>query len=225
MFTGLIEEIGKLRYSGKQGESMVLVIEASKVLEGVRLGDSISVNGVCLTVTAYDRTSFTVDVTPQTYRHSNLKDVRSGGALNLERAMLAGGRFGGHIVQGHSDATGTIIARSDEGNSVWYTIRPDDAAVVRHIIPQGSITLDGISLTIAESDGQTFSVAIIPLTLKETALQFKKPGDTVNIETDILGKYVEHLLKQRPASGADSGGGSRRRGGLTTNYLTEHGFL
>jgi len=229
MFTGLVEEIGTLRRAGKQGESMVLEVEASHIMDGVKLGDSISVNGVCLTVTSFDARSFTVDVTPQTYRHTNLKDLKPGGKLNLERAMAAGGRFGGHIVQGHADGTGIIVSREAEGNQVRFAFRLLNAELMRYVVPQGSVTIDGISLTVAHADAATFGVAIIPHTLKETALQYKTPGDTVNVECDILGKYIEHLLRFGPrqtgGSGGSTGPTSPASGGLTAAFLADNGFL
>ncbi|WP_028561346.1 riboflavin synthase [Paenibacillus pinihumi] len=220
MFTGLIEEIGTLQGVRQQGEALVLTIGASKVLEGVQLGDSISINGVCLTVISFTGSSFSVDVVPQTYRHTNLGTLQNGQSVNLERAMAANGRFGGHIVQGHVDATGIIKARETEVNAVVFQIEPAEERLMRHIIPQGSVTLDGISLTVAKTDGARFSVSIIPHTLKETALQWKRAGDTVNIETDILGKYVDHLLGMRRGEQASPASGK-----LTAAFLSEHGFL
>jgi len=228
MFTGLVEEIGTLRRAGKQGESMVLQVEADRIMDDVKLGDSISVNGVCLTVTSFDARSFTVDVTPQTYRHTNLKDLKPGSKLNLERAMAAGGRFGGHIVQGHADGTGVIVAREAEGNQVRFAFRLQDAELMRYVVPQGSVTIDGISLTVAHADEAAFGVAIIPHTLKETALQYKMPGDTVNVECDVLGKYIEHLLRfgpRRTGSGGSAGQASTAPSGLTAAFLADNGFL
>ncbi len=225
MFTGLIEEIGALRRAGKQGESMVLQIEAERILEGVKLGDSIAVNGVCLTVTSFDARSFSVDVTPQTYRHTNLKDLTPGSKLNLERAMAAGGRFGGHIVQGHADGTGIILSRESEGNAVRYVFRLQQPGLMRYVVPQGSVTIDGISLTVAHADDASFGVAIIPHTLKETALQYKKAGDTVNVECDILGKYIEHLLRYGPRRAGDDKPIGSSTGGMTAAFLADNGFL
>src|SRR5262245_58116661 len=136
MFTGLIEEIGTLRDAKRQGEAMILTISASKVLEDVKLGDSIAVNGVCLTVVSYDRSSFAVDVMPETFRHTNLSVIKPGSPVNLERAMMAGGRFGGHLVQGHVDGTGTIVSRHAEANAVVFTIAPDDSKLLRYMVPQ-----------------------------------------------------------------------------------------
>lgn len=221
MFTGLIEEMGVLRSVQRRGEAMILSIAAAKVLEDVKMGDSISVNGVCLTVIDYDRNSFSVDVMPETYRLTNLSSIQTGSALNLERAMMAGGRFGGHLVQGHVDGTGTIRGRTSEANAVVYTIEPNDPQLLRHVVEQGSVTLDGISLTVVsvDRDSGRFTVSIIPHTLRETVLQHKHPGETLNIECDILGKYVDHLLSMR------DGQPVRRPGGLTESVLRDNGFM
>ncbi|MCM3747349.1 riboflavin synthase [Paenibacillus pasadenensis] len=225
MFTGLVEEKGTLRSVSRRGEAMVLGISASKVLEGAALGDSIAVNGVCLTVTSFDSRSFTVDVMPETFRHTNLGELPPGSPVNLERAMRANGRFGGHIVQGHVDGVGIITDRLAHANAVAFTIRLKDAANLRYIIPRGSITLDGISLTVTETSGDRFTVSIIPHTLAETVLQHKQPGDTVNIECDVLGKYVDHLLNFANGSHEAAGaGGGRSAGGLSAAFLAENGF-
>jgi riboflavin synthase len=222
MFTGLVEEVGRLVRAVKKGESMELTIEADRVLEGTKIGDSIAVSGVCLTVTSLGGSVFTADVTPQTYRHTALGDLKPGSPVNLERAMPADGRFGGHIVQGHADGTGVIMSREDEGNAVWFAFKPDDPHLMRYIVPRGSIAVDGISLTVARVDGGSFSVSIIPHTLAMTALRHKRPGDRVNLECDILGKYVEHLLGfgQKSGGRADISGG-----GLTEALLRENGFI
>lgn len=221
MFTGLIEEIGTVRAIRRQGEAMVLTVAAQKVLEGIALGDSIAVNGVCLTVISYDGSSFSADVMPETFRRTNLVELKPGSPVNLERAMMAGGRFGGHIVQGHVDGLGVIRSRSSDANSVVFTIAPQSAEVLRLMVPQGSVTLDGTSLTVVRVDRESgvFSVSIIPHTLKETVLQFRQPGDIVNIENDILGKYVDHLLEARRKEAEPAGGG------LTFEKLRDNGFL
>jgi len=219
MFTGLVEEVGRLVQAVRRGESMELTIEAERVLEGTKIGDSIAVSGVCLTVTSLGRSCFTADVTPQTYRHTALGNLKPGSPVNLERAMPADGRFGGHIVQGHADGTGVVVSREEEGNAVWFTFRPDDPGLMRYIVPRGSIAVDGISLTVARAEESTFSVSIIPHTLAKTALRYRKPGDRVNLECDILGKYVEHLLRFGSGRGMHAGSG-----GLTEAFLREHGF-
>lgn len=219
MFTGLIEEVGKLKGVKKQGEAMRLSIGAARVLQGVQIGDSISVNGVCLTVTDYDSGSFAADVMPETFRRSTLHALRAGEPVNLERAMQAGARFGGHIVQGHIDDTGKIIGREADANAVVFRIRLDDPASLRYVIPKGSITIDGISLTVVDTTAQAFAVSIIPHTLGETALLNKKPGESVNIECDVIGKYVDHLLHfKQPESEAP-------KSKLSTAFLLENGFL
>lgn len=225
MFTGLIEEVGVLRRVTKQGEALVLSIEAARVTEGVALGDSISVNGVCLTVTSFNRSSFSADVMPETYRHSNLHQLRPGQPVNLERAMLAGGRFGGHIVQGHVDGTGIITGRETDANAVVFSVRLEDDEQLRYVIPKGSITIDGISLTVVGTKPDGFSVSVIPHTLGETALLNKKPGDSVNIECDVIGKYVDHLLHfKRPG---DAGAATSTKSGskLSAAFLSENGFI
>ncbi|CAI6057263.1 riboflavin synthase [Cohnella sp. JJ-181] len=226
MFTGLIEEIGKLQRIESRGEALVLTISARKVLEDVKLGDSISVNGVCLTVVSYNGASFSADVMPETYRHTNLKKLTPGEPVNLERAMLAGGRFGGHIVQGHVDGTATIVSRTPEANAVVFRLRPEQTHLMRLVVPQGSITLDGISLTVvsAERTSGTLTVSIIPHTLAQTALEHKRPGDTVNVENDILGKYIDHLLHDRHGSQPAVQTAAAASSGLTEAKLREFGF-
>lgn len=220
MFTGLIEEVGTMRSVKQQGEAMVLTLQASHVTVGVQLGDSIAVNGVCLTVTSFDARSFTVDVMPQSFRKSNLHLLKPGDKVNLERAMLVGSRFGGHIVQGHVDGTGVVVAREKEANAVIFTIKPHDSALLRYIIAQGSVTLDGISLTVGSVDQDRFTVWIIPHTLKETALYDKQVGQVINIENDVLGKYVDHLLHYRGQQTT----AQPERAGITAAFLAENGF-
>ncbi|MGZ9586859.1 riboflavin synthase [Paenibacillus marinisediminis] len=224
MFTGLIEEIGTMQSITRRGEAMVLHIRAKKVLEGIALGDSIAVNGVCLTATAYDRSSFMVDVMPQTFRHTNLKDLAPGSPVNLERAMAANGRFGGHIVQGHVDGIAEITRRTPDQNAVVFEFKAERTDLGKYLIPKGSITIDGISLTLTKAEDGVFGVSIIPHTLAQTALQHKQPGDTVNIECDILGKYVEHLLRygsKQPEETAES----TRSSGLSMAFLADNGFI
>ncbi|MCQ4085828.1 riboflavin synthase [Saccharibacillus sp. JS10] len=221
MFTGLIEEIGTLRRTDRRGEAMVLTLGAKKVLEHVSIGDSIAVNGVCLTVTSYGQDFFTADVMPQTYRSSNLSGLTSGSFVNLERALVANGRFGGHIVQGHVDGTAYIQSIQRDQNAVWFTLSADDPHMMRYIIGKGSIAIDGISLTVTEADGDHFSVSIIPLTLNDTALQHKKVGSSVNIECDILGKYVEHLLN----FGKSDSKRNQASSTINEHFLSRNGFM
>lgn len=220
MFTGLVEEIGEMRRISRKGEAMVLAIKAGRVMDDLKLGDSVAVNGVCLTATSIENGMFTVDVMPETYRSTNLKELQTGSKVNLERAMAAGGRFGGHIVQGHVDGTGIIRSVRRDQNASVYEIAPAQSGIFKYIIPKGSVTLDGISLTVVDTSSASFTVSIIPHTLAETVLAFKGAGDTVNIENDILGKYVDHLLhygKQDNGSGAGDSG-------ISKQYLAEHGF-
>lgn len=221
MFTGLIEELGTMRRIDRQGQAMVLTIAAKRILEDVALGDSISVNGVCLTVIAYDETAIQVDVMPETYRQTNLRGLHVGDRVNLERAMAGKSRFGGHIVQGHVDGTGIVTARRPEENAVVFTIAPEDPSLLRYVISRGSVALDGISLTVIRVTETSLAVSIIPHTLAQTILQTKQPGDTVNIEYDVLGKYVERLLGASLGAGA---AGSARGGGLTAQFLADNGF-
>ena len=222
MFTGIIEEVGRMRRISKSGEAMILTVEASRVLEDVKIGDSIAVNGVCLTVIEYDASSFTVDVMPETYRKTALKLLQPGSSVNLERAMPANGRFGGHIVQGHVDTTGRIAARQPDQNAVVFRIEPSDTIGMKYVLRHGSVALDGISLTVSDTDERSFAVSIIPHTLAETALKYKQPGDVVNIEFDLLGKYIENLLRYRADSATGSGGSGER---ITMDFLSRHGFM
>lgn len=219
MFTGIIEEVGTLLSAARSGQTMVLTIRAEKVLEDVNIGDSIAVNGVCLTVIRYDSSSFAADVMPETYRKTNLHELAVGSPVNLERAMAANGRFGGHFVQGHVDGIAEIVRRKQEENAVVFTIRPHDSELLQTIIPRGSITIDGISLTVVGTHQDSFTVSIIPHTLQQTVLQMKHEGATVNVETDILGKYMQHLLRGQHIRQEGSSGG------LTLAALVENGFV
>lgn len=213
MFTGIIEETGSVARVLQGGTSGEIRINASYVLEGTKLGDSIAVNGVCLTVTGLYDDGFTADVMPETLRRSNLGMLRSGDRVNLERAMAADGRFGGHIVSGHIDGTGEIASLRNEGNAVWVRIRAKEE-ILALIVEKGSITIDGISLTVATLGTDHFEVSIIPHTGQQTTLLKKKPGDKVNLENDIIGKYVQRLL-----------GKSTQSSGITESFLAEHGFF
>lgn len=222
MFTGLVEEVGRMRNVYRQGEAMKLTIGASIVTQGAALGDSIAVNGVCLTVTSFDGSSFTADVMPETFKKSSLYTLKPGDPINLERAMMAGSRFGGHIVQGHVDGTGKVVSRHTNANAVVFAIEADDPELMRYIIPKGSITIDGISLTVVATSESGLTVSIIPHTLAETALAVRQPGDMVNLESDIIGKYVDHLLHYR---GAEESRQVRPKAGMTADYLSQHGFM
>ena len=213
MFTGIIEEVGAVRHIRMGSASCVITVGAEKVLTDVHIGDSIAVNGTCLTVCSFDGGSFSADVMPETMRRTNLGTLAPGSPVNLERAMAANGRFGGHIVSGHIDGTGQVRSLRREDNAVWVRIAasPD---ILRYIVGKGSIAIDGISLTIASVTAQDFAVSVIPHTGEETTLLHRKPGDVVNLECDILAKYVEKLL-----------GHSTAKGGITPQFLSEHGFL
>lgn len=215
MFTGIIEEVGTVKAVQKGSGSSFIKIQASKIFEDMHLGDSIAVNGVCLTVTEFNNNIFRADVMNETLCRSSLGQLKNGSPVNLERAMAANGRFGGHIVSGHIDGTGTISKIENDGIAVWYTISaPHD--IIRYIVEKGSIAIDGISLTVAKVTDDTFSVSIIPHTAEQTILSTKKIGDVVNLENDIVGKYVEKLMKP-----ADS---PAKSGGITMDFLTRNGF-
>lgn len=193
MFTGIIEEIGKILRIELSGSSGKLQIQAKKVLEGTKVGDSIAVNGVCLTVTGLSRQDFTADVMPETLSRSSLGQLKSGSSVNLERAMAADGRFGGHIVSGHIDGTGIIEKITKDGNAIRYQIAAPPE-IMRGIVEKGSVAIDGISLTVAKAEKERFEISVIPHTLSETVLGEKKTGAVVNLENDVIGKYVERLL-------------------------------
>ena len=218
MFTGIVEELGQIRKIQKGRSSAVLEIEARKVLEGTRVGDSICVSGVCLTVTSLEGGRFTADVMHETLNRSALQNARSGSLVNLERAMAADGRFGGHIVAGHVDGTGRIRGIERDDNAVWYTIEAGDE-ILRYVVEKGSIAIDGISLTVARVGEGWFSISAIPHTIRETTLQAKHQGDLVNLENDVIGKYVEKLLGLAPA-----GGQTGEKSRITREFLSRYGF-
>lgn len=210
--------------------SAVLTVACSKVLEGTKIGDSIAVSGVCLTVTALGKGFFTADVMSETLSRSALSGARPGTRVNLERAMPADGRFGGHIVAGHIDGTGTVTDIRRDDNAVWYTVSAAPE-LLRYIVEKGSIAINGISLTVARVSERSFAVSIIPHTQEETNLASCREGSTVNLECDIIGKYVEKLMQPRE-SGSASGGSSTGNegaagpgsGGLTEEFLRKYGF-
>lgn len=216
MFTGIIEETGTLCEIKKSAVSAQVRIRCKKVLEGSRIGDSIAVNGICLTVTSLAEDCFTADVMAETMRRSSLSELSVPGIVNLERAMIADGRFGGHIVSGHIDGCGRITAISQEENAVWYTVEAEEK-LLRYIVEKGSVALDGISLTVAKVTERDFQVSVIPHTRQETSLLDKKAGSILNIECDIVGKYVEKFLMD--------GETERPKSRLTEDFLMEHGFM
>ena len=212
MFTGIVEEMGTLTQLIRGSNEQRITISCSKILEDIHIGDSIAVNGVCLTVVTYDGKSFQADVMNETFLRSSFVALRPGSPVNLERAMAADGRFGGHIVSGHIDGTGLIKSIKKDGNAIWFEIAAS-REITDGIVEKGSIAIDGISLTIAAVDNVSFKVSIIPHTLKETVLGVKKVGDTVNLETDVIGKYVKKLLASQTTNA-----------GLTKEKLLANGF-
>lgn len=217
MFTGIVEEIGTIKNIKRENRSIVLEIYASKVLEGMQVGDSVATNGVCLTVTSFSGVSFVVDVMPETMRCTSLGELRAGSRVNLERALPVNGRLGGHIVSGHVDGTGKIVAKEKDENAIWVTIATMPA-VLRYIVAKGSIAIDGISLTVVSVSEDAFKVSIIPHTQSETTLVGKNVGDTVNLENDVLAKYVEKLLLPRENSKTEE------KKGLSLDFLIANGF-
>lgn len=206
MFTGLVEEIGVVRKV-----SPTLVIGAKKVLEGTKVGDSIAVNGTCLTVTTMEKDSLSVDVMPETLRCTNLGTLHYGDLVNLERAIMVGGRMGGHMVQGHVDGVGRIMSVVPEAEAVIMKISalPE---LMPYIVRRGFIAVDGVSLTVIDCNDFSFSVSLVAYTLRHTNLGYRKPGDMVNLEVDVIAKYVERLQLKNDR-------------GLTLEFLAEHGFL
>lgn len=222
MFTGIVEELGTVRRVLPGARAGKIVIAAKTVLEDVHIGDSIAVNGVCLTVVAFAEDEFTADVMPETLSKSGLGALKTGDPVDLERAMAANGRFGGHIVSGHIDGTGIISEIRPEQNAVWVTIRttPDILAL---IVDKGSIAIDGISLTVAGVTDVDFKVSLIPHTGAETVLLKKHAGAVVNLENDIVGKYVQKLLATATGRASDPPPRSKDSG-LSLEYLRENGF-
>ena len=215
MFTGIIEEIGQIQAVKHGAASSRLTIRAAKILSDVQDGDSIAVNGVCLTVTSHGSSYFTADVMHESLRRSALGNLSQGSRVNLERAMAADGRFGGHIVAGHIDGTGMIEELRKEENAVWVKIRTTPE-ILELIVEKGSICIDGISLTVAEVSEKSFQVSVIPHTGEETTLLKKKAGDRVNLENDIVGKYIKKFLTPSEPAG--------KCGGLTMELLEEYGI-
>lgn len=217
IFTGIIEELGMVKSIAINGASGCITIKAKKVLEGTQLGDSIAVNGTCLTVTSINSDGFSADVMAETVKRTSLSQVGKGDLVNLERAMILNGRFGGHIVSGHIDGTGTITKYTKEENAIWVTIKAPDE-ILDLIVEKGSICIDGISLTVATVSDQDFQVSIIPHTAKETTLIHKKVGSLVNLENDIVGKYIKKLMENNQEEQA------KKASGLTMEMLEEYGL-
>ena len=206
MFTGIVEELGSI-VSVKGGS---LVIAAAEVLKGMKHGASVAVNGACLTVTDFDTRTFSVDVMPETLKRTNLGSFRTGDKVNLERPMALGGQLGGHLVQGHVDGIGKVASFAPNGEALLIRLEAPPE-VMRFTVPKGFIAVDGISLTIVNKDGGSFWVSVVDYTRKHTTLKNKQVGDLVNLEVDIIAKYVEQL-------------GQSHSTGITTDFLKQHGF-
>ena len=211
MFTGIIEEMGSVKALRHEAGAARLTVSASTVLGDTAPGDSVCVNGVCLTVVDMDKSGFSADVAVETLKVTNLGELKTGAKVNLERALQLSARIGGHLVSGHVDAVGRIREKREEGNG-WRIFIDAPDTVLRYVIKKGSIAIDGISLTVADVDKKGFSIAMIPHTAKLTTLGFKSAGDSVNLETDLIGKYVERLLA------------GRVEGGVSLELLRKTGF-
>jgi len=210
MFTGIIEEIGTIKAIKREKHSLVLTISATRITEDVKTGDSINTNGVCLTVTSFTTGTITVDVMPETFRKSNLSKLQTGDKVNLERALKFSDRLGGHLVSGHIDCGGQIVKKWKEENAVWLTVEIP-AEMRKYIVEKGSVSLDGISLTVARVDERSLDVSIIPHTQQITTLLEKQPGSIVNIECDLIAKYLEKLV-------------AGDQGKITADYLQKLGY-
>lgn len=215
MFTGIIEEVGQLLHVKKSAAAMELTIQAKRVLQGTKLGDSIAVNGVCLTVTKMGTDTFCADVMPETVKRTNLAHLHAGMPVNLERALLVGDRLGGHFVQGHVDGVGRIVSMTPLANAVIFRIQTEPA-LTDYMIPKGSVAVNGISLTLVDVEADAFSVSIIPHTLKHTQLEQAKPDDLVNIECDLIGKYLAKWMKEKPTTAPEP---------LSLETLKKSGYL
>ena len=215
MFTGIIEEVGTLLATRKASKSESLTIEAPYVLQDAKVGDSIAVNGICLTATSISGNTFTADVMAETMRRTSLGTLHTGSKVNLERAMAANGRFGGHIVTGHIDGTGTICEVKSDEIAVCYSIKAPEK-IMHYIVEKGSVAVDGISLTVAKTTQTTFMVSVIPHTAQCTVLSHKKAGDKVNLENDCIGKYIEHFLNWKEEKITESK--------ITKEFLFSNGF-
>lgn len=213
MFTGIIEERGILQEVQRSVNCAKVTIQAKKVLEEIKLGDSIAVNGICLTVTSFTKDIFTADVMPETWRRCSISQLSKGQLVNLERAMPMNGRFGGHIVSGHIDGIGKIQGMKREENAVLYEVLAEEK-ILRYVIEKGSIAIDGISLTVTNVTDKSFSVSVIPHTVQNTNLKERKKGEFVNLEADCIGKYVSKFLDV-----------TKKEETITENFLMEHGFL
>ena len=215
MFTGIVEEVGKIKKIERNTVSAKLSIEADKVLQEVKEGDSIAVNGICLTVTSFTKNSFTADVMHETMNRTTLGKLKENSPVNLERALSVMGRFGGHMVSGHIDGRGKIVGIEKDDNAVLFTIETTEK-ILRYIVEKGSIAINGISLTVARVDRKSFTVSVIPHTLRVTSLGSFQKGDEVNLENDIVGKYIEKLLGLSCPE--------KKESTLTMDFLIKNGF-
>ncbi len=239
MFTGIVEEVGCISFIRNSGRGARIGISGKKIFEQLEIGDSVAVNGVCLTASAINGTVFEADIMNETLERSTLRHAKSRQLVNLERAMAANGRFGGHIVSGHIDGTGKIVSIERDSIALWFQIEAPQE-VMKYIILKGSVTIDGISLTVAKVNDKAFSVSVIPHTAEETILGNKQVGELVNLENDVIGKYVEKLLnfggnewdgrnhktmgKVGTKSGTGSDTRSMSRGSITVEFLAKNGF-
>lgn len=214
MFTGIVEEVGQVKAVGNG----TLQIQATKVLEDVKLGDSIAINGICLTVTGFNSHSFQADVMPETIKRTSLGELKLGSPVNLERALTLSSRLGGHIVSGHIDGTGRIVSLKEDKNAILMKIQAD-GAILRYIVEKGSVALDGISLTVVQVGSRDFTVSLIPHTRQVTNLSVKGEGSLINIENDVVGKYVAKLLQP-----ADESVDAATQSSITMDFLKENGF-
>ncbi|MEH7344781.1 riboflavin synthase [Bacillus sp. JJ1532] len=217
MFTGIIEELGTVKSAAAIGNTIILTIKASKILQDLRLGDSISVNGVCLTVTEYNHDGFSADVMPETFKSTSLSSLKDRTKVNLERAMAANGRFGGHFVTGHVDGTGKILKKTVNENAIYIEISVP-SSFSHLLLMKGSITIDGTSLTIFGVTEKSVTVSIIPHTAKETVLGLKQVGEIVNLEFDMLAKYLYSFMTKEQINKAENAG-------ISEDFLKENGFL
>ncbi|MBM7551853.1 riboflavin synthase [Thalassobacillus pellis] len=215
MFTGIVEEIGEIEAIKSKSEAMELAIKAETIIEDAHLGDSISINGVCLTITKIAGNILSFDVMPETYHATNLNELTKGSKVNLERAMAADGRFGGHLVSGHIDGMGRIVSKNRRSNAVYYEIELSDD-LIGYFVYKGSVGVDGTSLTVFGVDENTITISLIPHTMEQTVLGEKDAGDSVNIECDMISKYVAHFLSGQTTQ--------KKSSSLTKAFLDEHGF-
>ena len=223
MFTGIVEETGQVQSLRNTGHGYDLTVHCKKALEGTRLGDSIATNGVCLTVTRFDSSSFTAGVSPETLERSNLKSLKPGDRVNLERALTPNSRLGGHFVQGHVDCEGTLSQIKKDRETLWITIQTR-TDIMRYIVQKGFICLDGASLTVVETGEDWFNVMLVAYTQSGITLSQKKPGDKINLEVDILAKYIEKLMCISKADN-QQGVTKLQKKPLDQAFLSENGFF